>query len=153
MSLRDESFTTRILSFIFIFSVFCLGSAPWILSTFWDGSELGRLMFKPFCHQRIERSLVILEHPMVVCSRCAGIYSGMILGSLFAWPMRNFPWFRTTIIFAIVFMLLEVITQELQLHDIWHVSRFISGILLAFFFVSWVLGQLLLETTLVSKTE
>lgn len=38
------------------------------------------------CHQLPERSLHLDGHPMAVCSRCFGVYSGLLAG-LLAYPM------------------------------------------------------------------
>lgn len=139
--------------YFFCFLVFLLGALPWIIVLFWGDSLLGMLLFRPFCHQRLERTLVVLEHPMVVCSRCAGIYLGMMLGSVFAWPMRTYPWFQNTIVFFGICMVLEVLSQELRFHDVYHPSRFTSGVLFSFFGISWILGKLLLEAHTFTQQE
>ncbi|HVF88619.1 MAG TPA: DUF2085 domain-containing protein [Blastocatellia bacterium] len=38
--------------------------------------------YKPVCHQLSDRSIHISGHPMAVCARCFGIYSGFLLGLL-----------------------------------------------------------------------
>src|SRR5215213_3464078 len=38
--------------------------------------------YRPVCHQRSDRSFHISGHPMAVCARCFGIYSGFLIGLL-----------------------------------------------------------------------
>lgn len=38
--------------------------------------------FSPFCHQISERSFHIAGHKLAVCSRCTGIYAGVLAGVL-----------------------------------------------------------------------
>ena len=45
-------------------------------------APLARGVFFPLCHQLAERSLAIHEHPLAVCARCFGLYSGGVLGLL-----------------------------------------------------------------------
>jgi uncharacterized membrane protein len=40
------------------------------------------LSFAQVCHQIPERSFFLRGHPIAVCHRCAGIYFGLLLGSL-----------------------------------------------------------------------
>jgi uncharacterized membrane protein len=83
---------------------------------------------------------------MVVCSRCAGIYTGMVVGSVLARSMKNFPWFRGAVVFSAGLMCFEVLFQELKLYPPWHVSRFASGFLFSVFGVSWVVAMLIRES-------
>ena len=40
------------------------------------------------CHQRPERSFHLFAAQLPVCARCAGIYAGVVAGSVFAVPAR-----------------------------------------------------------------
>ena len=51
---------------------------------------------------------------MIVCSRCAGIYAGMLLGSVLAGPLRGFPWYRSLVLLSAALMLLEVLVVVLE---------------------------------------
>ena len=37
------------------------------------------------CHQRVERSFLILGEPMPVCARCTGLYVSGAIGAIAAW--------------------------------------------------------------------
>ena len=50
--------------------------------------------FSPVCHQLTESSFIIYENQMAICSRCFGIYLGMILGVLIYPLLRSFDFTR-----------------------------------------------------------
>ncbi len=50
--------------------------------------------FSPVCHQLKESSFIIYGNQMAVCSRCFGIYLGMMLGVLFYPLIRSFDFTR-----------------------------------------------------------
>jgi hypothetical protein len=67
------------------------GASPWLLAlTTVDLSWL----YANLCHQEVARSLAIDGHTMVVCSRCAGIYLGLVFGALLAGFSRTHAWWR-----------------------------------------------------------
>ena len=90
--------------------------------------------FSYVCHQIPERSLHLALHPMAVCSRCFGVYFGLLAGIAIypIWrsidetePIRRF-W---------LFLALVPITIDwsLTVFGVWentHVSRFVTGLLL-----------------------
>lgn len=41
-----------------------------------------KFFYAPLCHQIQERSFVLLNHSLPVCSRCTGIYIGFFLGTV-----------------------------------------------------------------------
>ena len=43
-----------------------------------------RLVFRPGCHQLVERSFAWGDAPFAVCHRCFGVYAGLALGGLIA---------------------------------------------------------------------
>jgi hypothetical protein len=59
------------------------GALPWLASLLC--ADDCRVAFAWVCHQQPQRTLVLLGKPMVVCSRCAGIYAGLLLGGLLPW--------------------------------------------------------------------
>jgi uncharacterized membrane protein len=67
-------------------ALWCAGFvlAPWLEH---HGSAAGswlRLAFRPTCHQQPGRCLNLGDGPLAVCARCAGLYTGGLLGLLVA---------------------------------------------------------------------
>jgi uncharacterized membrane protein len=59
-----------------------VGALPWLIAAFGLNSPAVHGIFHGLCHQRPERSLFIFGSQMAVCSRCAGIYAGLLVGAL-----------------------------------------------------------------------
>ncbi len=86
------------------------------------------------CHQMTERSLHLVSHQMAVCSRCFGVYFGLLAGIL-VYPV----WRRVDEIDPIsrvwLFLCLIPITIDwaLTVFGVWentHLSRFLTGVIL-----------------------
>jgi uncharacterized membrane protein len=92
--------------------------------------------FSFICHQIPERSFHILEHQLAVCSRCFGVYFGLLTG-LVAYPLIRGvddiePLPR---IWLFASMVPIAIDWSLGVFGIWennHASRFITGLILGF---------------------
>lgn len=92
--------------------------------------------FSYICHQISERSLHVGGHPMAVCSRCFGVYFGLLAGVL------TYPVWRSideTEPIARVWLFLSLIPitidWSLTVFGVWentHVSRFVTGMILGF---------------------
>ncbi len=90
--------------------------------------------FSFICHQIPDRSFHLMEHQLAVCSRCVGVYFGLLAG-LIAYPMwrsvdniEPLPriWLFASMVPIAIDWLLGVL-------DIWqnnHASRFITGLIL-----------------------
>lgn len=137
---------------LLMLGVLGVGLLPWLIALL-DLSMLHQA-FRPFCHQEPERSLFFGGTQMVVCSRCAGIYSGLVLGVFFALPSQNFKWFRQLMFLALFLMGLDVLTQDLGLRPPWHATRLSTGFLLGFVLAAWPITLLFkdLKRTQVSET-
>lgn len=92
------------------------------------------LFFSNLCHQMPDRSFHILEHQLAVCSRCFGVYFGLVLG-LAIYPLwrrvENIDPLPRIWLFAS--MVPIGIDWSLGMLDIWqnnHASRFITGLIL-----------------------
>ena len=120
------------------------GLLPWFFSLV-PALEGWAFLFAPHCHQRPERTLELNGALMVVCSRCAGIYAGVVVGALVAFFVQDFKWFRQLAWLGMALMLLDVVTQDLGLRPPWHVSRFTTGFFLAVVVSTWVPVLLLRE--------
>ena len=45
-------------------------------------------VYSPTCHQLPSRCFMVFNHPTAVCTRCLGVYGGMLLGAL-SYPFLN----------------------------------------------------------------
>ncbi len=114
---------------------FALGGAiPWALPFARAWLPLGPLgvlldgVFFFLCHRRPERTLVLAGVPMPLCSRCAGIAAGLALGALLAWPSPSLRATRIAGIVAVIAMLVDIVTQDLGVHPVWHATRIATGL-------------------------
>lgn len=84
------------------------------------------------CHRDPGRSAHLLERALPVCTRCLGIYSGLGLGGLLAWP-RLGPWsLRLWVGVAAGLMILDVALERAGIHASWPLARLLSGLALAY---------------------
>jgi uncharacterized membrane protein len=118
---------------------FALGGAlPWALPFARAALPLGPIgalldgMFFFVCHRRPERTLVLSGVAMPLCSRCAGIALGLLIGAIAAWPAPSLRATRIGVAGAGLLMLADVVTQDLGIHPLWHASRIGTGALLGF---------------------
>ncbi len=122
--------------------VAAVGALPWVLFGLGMEHDVWWEVYRPLCHQRSERSLSSGAVTMVVCSRCAGLYAGMVLGSLLASADLSSRLLRYATLGSAAGMICEVVTQELGLHGVYHPTRLASGLLLSTSGVAWTLGLL-----------
>jgi uncharacterized membrane protein len=92
--------------------------------------------FSYICHQQSERSLHLAGHQFGVCSRCFGVYFGLLLGFLIYPLWRRVediePLPRLWLFLAMVPIGVD---WSLGMFDIWentHISRLITGAILGF---------------------
>jgi uncharacterized membrane protein len=85
-------------------------------------------LFHSFCHQLPERTLTLFGTPMLVCSRCAGIYAGIALGALLPAPPFPVRWGRCVVMVAATMMLLDVLAQNLGIYPVLHATRILTGL-------------------------
>ncbi len=90
--------------------------------------------FSFLCHQIPDRSFHIDAHPFAVCSRCFGVYFGLLLGFVIYPIFRSLaeiePLPRIWLFLAIVPIAVD---WSLGLFEIWentHLSRFLTGLIL-----------------------
>ena len=76
------------------------------------------------CHQIPERCFSITGRPIALCTRCLGIYLGIVLGSFL------FPRFRWLIWLLLPIFALEITTQAIGMNSS-NPVRFLSGFCLA----------------------
>ncbi len=122
------------------------GLAPWVLAVARVRTPELEQAFHTLCHQRPERTLAIFGAPMLVCSRCAGVYAGVFLGVLMTLPRRLLGHGRAIVLGAMAAALVEIGAQDLGLHAPWHPTRLATGLALgwsasAFMFASLVTSR------------
>ena len=114
------------------------GVGPFVppLVTGIPGLELGGRLLEAWfgfqCHRDPARSLALLGHALPVCARCLGIYSGLGLGGLVAWPRLRAAALRIWVLGAALVMVLDVLAEGLGLHPEWRAVRIVTGVLLAY---------------------
>ncbi len=79
------------------------------------------------CHRLPERTIALAGVPMPLCSRCAGVFLGVAIGAIAARPRLSARAWRLLITAAGAAMVLDVVTQDLDLHPVWHVTRLATG--------------------------
>lgn len=115
-----------------------LGVVPWILPIARARLPLGRagelldLLFFPMCHRIPARTISFAGVPMPLCSRCAGIFAGLALGALILRPRVELARWRVLVAVASALMLLDVVTQDLGVHPVWHATRIATGLLFGY---------------------
>ncbi len=87
--------------------------------------------FRFQCHGLVERSLALGGQVFPVCSRCLGIYGGLLIGGLVARPSLAASTRRGWLLGAAALMVLEVFVQDTTAHRPYHPLRLLTGVLLA----------------------
>jgi uncharacterized membrane protein len=99
--------------------------------------------FAALCHHLPERTLAPGGAPMCVCSRCAGVYAGVMLAAL--WPTGLLPPPRTlrrALEIGLSVMALDIVTQDLALHPPWHLVRLATGLWVGGALTAWMLSEI-----------
>jgi uncharacterized membrane protein len=89
------------------------------------------LPFRVLCHRIPERVLAIAGTPLPLCSRCLGIWVGASLSAALAWPVLPLRALRVVLPVAMALMGIEVLTQDLGIHPVFHPTRLLSGLLIS----------------------
>lgn len=90
--------------------------------------------FSYICHQNPERSFHILEHQFAVCSRCFGVYFGLLAG-IVTYPLWRpvdsiDPLPRFWLFLSLIPIGIDWSLGVLGIWDNTHLSRFITGLIL-----------------------
>lgn len=104
-------------------------------------SELAYSLFSPLCHQLPERSFEVFGYKFGVCARCAGIYFGLLMGSImfpFLNPGSNVPG-RNLLLISLAPMLLDGFTQLLGFRESTNVLRLLTGFLFGVVFPQYLI--------------
>ena len=115
--------------------VFVIVFAPVALENGWLGLSSPIYGFFSYaCHQLADRSLYFDGHPLAVCSRCFGVYFGLLAG-LAVYPLwRPIEDVEPLARFWLFLSLIPIgVDWSLTVFGIWgntHASRFITGLIL-----------------------
>lgn len=115
-----------------------IGLSPWLLPMARAWLPLGEVgvmldaAFVPICHRIPERTLVLAGVAMPICSRCAGIFAGIVVGALAARPALSPRTWRLAIGAAGLGMLVDVVMQSTMFDSVYHPSRLATGFLFGY---------------------
>ncbi|MGE5682144.1 MAG: DUF2085 domain-containing protein, partial [Bacillota bacterium] len=101
----------------------------------------GELCYSHVCHQISEKTIFIFGRPLLVCSRCFGIYAGLFAASFVSlfFPFR-IGLQKKYLIFAGIPMLLDVILYSVKIYNYSKITAFITGLLLGSAGFFYILG-------------
>ena len=123
-----------VFSFLVFAWVFLILLAPVTANSFSGFSTAIYSFFTYLCHQNSERSFHVLEHAFAVCSRCFGVYFGLLSGFLIYPLLRRFeetePLPRFWLYLAIMPMAIDWLLGVFEIWENTHLSRFLTGTIL-----------------------
>jgi uncharacterized membrane protein len=133
----SSSLNLRYAVFLIAVSFWCalILFAPWLASNeHVFSSGLIYLFFSKICHQIPERSFFIFGKQLAVCSRCAGLYLGFLVGAIL-YPTLfkyNRDWIpsRKLFILPLILISIDILIRVLHLAENTFASRFSTGIIL-----------------------
>jgi uncharacterized membrane protein len=115
-----------------------VGVFPWMLPFLRAWLPLGAVgagldaAFVTMCHRMPERTMTLAGVAMPLCSRCAGIFAGVAVGAIVAAPRLSARAWRWAVTATAALMALDVATQDLGVHPVWHATRLASGALFGY---------------------
>lgn len=124
------------------------GALPYLSFALHGGPAWLSAWFRFQCHGRAERTVEFAGRLFPVCSRCMGIYSGLALAAVLAWPDVSARARRLWLVAAAALMVAEVVVQERTGHAPIHALRLLTGLLLA-----WPVALTLLAASPSAPTE
>lgn len=114
------------------------GALPWALPLLRAFLPLGAIgaavdaSFYAMCHRLPERTLSLAGVAMPLCSRCSGIFAGVAIGAIVARPALSNATWRRVVLASCAPMVIDVATQDLGVHPIWHPTRIASGLVFGY---------------------
>jgi len=118
-----------------------VGAMPWVFALFGFDSPAIFGIFRGLCHQEPDRSLFLFGTQMAVCSRCAGVYAGLVVASLspaLGFMAKHGLWATMTAIFVAAF---DVTATHFSLYALNHAVRLATG-----FLAGWTVSAFLIAT-------
>jgi uncharacterized membrane protein len=115
-------------------------------------------IFSFVCHQIPDRSFHLAGHPLGVCSRCTGLYTGFAVTALLYPWVRSLQTTKTPALRWLVLATLPLIIDfALGYFSIWentHLSRFLTGALLSSVAVFYIMPGLIdLSSTIARRSD
>ena len=110
--------------------VFAAGALPFVALAWPSAAAPLSYALSSVCHRIPERTLSIDGVAMLVCSRCAGLYAGVMVGALLPMPAWLSARLRGTLIVVACLAIAEVALQDLHLVPLSHARRLATGFLL-----------------------
>lgn len=92
-------------------------------------------LFSSVCHRMPERSFALFGSELPLCSRCLGLFLGAGIGLAVGRPWLTLAQLRLWLTAASLGLFVELFTQDLGWHPVFHPTRLLSG-----FFVTFPLG-------------
>jgi len=134
-----------IIFFIFI-CLWCFG----IISPAVFHDQKAFFIAKPFlsqvystvCHQQHEKTISIVGENIFVCSRCAGIYLGLLLTSIISFFIILKEKKFNFLLLTFAFLLLDVIFSTFKIYNYSKVIALLTGLFLGSALLLFVLEQL-----------
>lgn len=137
-ALRRQAWKAWAVGFAVVFVwVFTILLAPIAKANDLTGVSLPIYKFFSFiCHQQAERSFHVAGEQFGVCSRCFGVYFGLLLGFVIYPLWRNISEIESLPRVWLFLSLIPItIDWSLTMFGIWentHLSRFVTGMILGF---------------------
>jgi uncharacterized membrane protein len=107
-------------------------------------SHMWAMPFRLICHGIPHRCLFLFGTRMPICSRCVGIYIGLLAGivtfGLMPWMRERYLRFGASA--AALAMFIDGFTQLLRLRESTNTLRLATGFPFAFLFVMWALSAI-----------
>jgi uncharacterized membrane protein len=102
--------------------------------------------FSYICHQIPQRSLHLAGHQLAACTRCSGVYFGLLAGIL-AYPLWRAidevePIPRFWLFLSLIPMVVDVSINALGIWENTHLSRIITGLILGFACATFIVPAL-----------
>lgn len=105
---------------------------------------LSKITFSKFCHQNINKTIILNGAPFLVCSRCLGIYSGSFIFSILMiiFYKKNITLKLKWLIIALLFIIADIIFYNLNFYNYSKTIAFVTGFFLGSIFISYINSQI-----------
>lgn len=133
---RRQAWKVWVISLLVVFMwVFAILLAPLAKANGFESLSAPIYAFFGYiCHQIESRSFHVENHPFAVCSRCFGVYFGLLVGFLIYPLIRRIDDIEPLARFWLFLAMIPIaIDWSLGMFDIWentHLSRFLTGLIL-----------------------